>query len=167
MIRLRLQRQAQKDKRQAQKDKVGTLSENLVTLLDPATVASEAYRSLRTSLLYAVVDAPPMVLLITSPGPADGKTTTCACGSQHVLECCEPVGARGADPVPGDIVLRVQDGVADRPEVRPGNRHISRSYRGHDRVYDADMGEQQNSVRPLWLGPRAPTARFGSTRALA
>jgi capsular exopolysaccharide synthesis family protein len=78
MTRLRLQRQAQKDKRQAQKDKVGTLSESLVTLLDPATVASEAYRSLRTSLLYAVADAPPTVLLITSPGPAEGKTTTCA-----------------------------------------------------------------------------------------
>jgi capsular exopolysaccharide synthesis family protein len=64
--------------KQAQKDKVGTLSENLVTLLDPAAVASEAYRSLRTSLLYAVADAPPTVLLITSPGSADGKTTTCA-----------------------------------------------------------------------------------------
>jgi capsular exopolysaccharide synthesis family protein len=64
--------------RQAQKDKVGTLSEHLVTLLDPAAVASEAYRSLRTSLLYAVVDAPPTVILITSPGFADGKSTTCA-----------------------------------------------------------------------------------------
>jgi capsular exopolysaccharide synthesis family protein len=64
--------------RQAQKDNVGTLSEHLVALLDPAAVASEAYRSLRTSLLYAVADAPPTVLLITSPGSADGKSTTCA-----------------------------------------------------------------------------------------
>jgi receptor protein-tyrosine kinase len=50
----------------------------LVTLLDPAGVASEAYRSLRTSLLYAAVDAPPTVILITSPGSRDGKSTTCA-----------------------------------------------------------------------------------------
>ena len=71
MTRFRLQRQAQKDK-------AGTLSEPLVTLLDPAGVASEAYRSLRTSLLYAAVDAPPTVILITSPGSADGKSTTCA-----------------------------------------------------------------------------------------
>jgi receptor protein-tyrosine kinase len=50
----------------------------LVTLLDPSGVASEAYRSLRTSLLYAAVDAPPTVILITSPGSRDGKSTTCA-----------------------------------------------------------------------------------------
>jgi capsular exopolysaccharide synthesis family protein len=57
---------------------VGTPSEHLVTLLDPAGAASEAYRSLRTSLLYAKMDAPPTVILITSPGLADGKSTTCA-----------------------------------------------------------------------------------------
>ncbi len=57
---------------------MGTPSEHLVTLLDPAGAASEAYRSLRTSLLYAKMDAPPTVILITSPGLADGKSTTCA-----------------------------------------------------------------------------------------
>lgn len=65
-------------RRQAQKDKTGTPSKPLVTLLDPAGVASEAYRSLRTSLLYAAVDAPPTVILITSPRTGDGKSTTCA-----------------------------------------------------------------------------------------
>ncbi len=65
-------------RRQAQKDKVGTRSKPLVTLLDPAGVASEAYRSLRTGLLYAAVDAPPTVILITSPSSGDGKSTTCA-----------------------------------------------------------------------------------------
>jgi capsular exopolysaccharide synthesis family protein len=64
--------------RQAQKDKVGGPSEALVTLLDPAGVGSEAYRSLRTNLLYAVADAPPTVILITSPASGDGKSITCA-----------------------------------------------------------------------------------------
>jgi receptor protein-tyrosine kinase len=64
--------------RQVQEDTVGTSPENLVTLLDPAGEASEAYRSLRTGLLYAVADAPPTVTLITSPGLKDGKSTTCA-----------------------------------------------------------------------------------------
>jgi capsular exopolysaccharide synthesis family protein len=50
----------------------------LVTVLDPAAVASEAYRSLRTTLLYAVANTPPTVILITSPGLMDGKSTTCA-----------------------------------------------------------------------------------------
>jgi len=56
----------------------GDLSDRLVTLLDPSSVASEAYRTLRTSLLYAVVDAPPKVVVVTSPGGAEGKSTTCA-----------------------------------------------------------------------------------------
>jgi capsular exopolysaccharide synthesis family protein len=64
--------------RQVQEDTVGTSPENLVTLLDPVGEASEAYRSLRTGLLYAVADAPPTVILITSPGLMDGKSTTCA-----------------------------------------------------------------------------------------
>ena len=53
-------------------------SRGLVTVLEPAKVASEAYRTLRTSLFYAVVDAPPKVIVVTSPGIAEGKSTTCA-----------------------------------------------------------------------------------------
>jgi capsular exopolysaccharide synthesis family protein len=49
-----------------------------VAALDPASTASEAYRTLRASLLYAVVDAPPEAILITGPGSDEGKTTTCA-----------------------------------------------------------------------------------------
>ena len=62
----------------AQKDEVDALSEQLVTVFDPAAAASEAYRSLRTTLLYAVANTPPTVVLITSPGLMDGKSTTCA-----------------------------------------------------------------------------------------
>ena len=65
-------------RRRAQKDKVGNISGSLVTLLDPAGISSEAYRALRTSLLYAAVDVPPKVLLITSPGSGHGKSTICA-----------------------------------------------------------------------------------------
>jgi capsular exopolysaccharide synthesis family protein len=65
-------------RRHAQKNEVDALSEQLVTVLDPAAVASEAYRSLRTTLLYAVANTPPTVILITSPGLMDGKSTTCA-----------------------------------------------------------------------------------------
>jgi capsular exopolysaccharide synthesis family protein len=63
---------------QAQKDEGDGLSEQLVTVLDPAAAASEAYRSLRTTLLYAAANTPPAVILITSPGLMDGKSTTCA-----------------------------------------------------------------------------------------
>lgn len=56
----------------------GDISERLVTVQDPNGVAAEAYRTLRTSLLYALVDTPPKVIIITSPGPGEGKSTTCA-----------------------------------------------------------------------------------------
>jgi capsular exopolysaccharide synthesis family protein len=53
-------------------------SGSLVTLLDPASMASEAYRALRTNLLYAFVDNPPQVIVVSSPGAREGKSTTCA-----------------------------------------------------------------------------------------
>lgn len=42
----------------------------------PKAAASEAYRSLRTNLLFSSADSPPKVVLITSPGPMEGKTLT-------------------------------------------------------------------------------------------
>ena len=53
-------------------------SERLVTVFDPTGVAAEAYRVLRTNLLYSFVDDPPRVILLTSPSEFEGKSTTCA-----------------------------------------------------------------------------------------
>jgi capsular exopolysaccharide synthesis family protein len=53
-------------------------SGDLVTVASPDDVASEAYRTLRTNLLYALNDGPSKVIVVTSPGPMEGKTITCA-----------------------------------------------------------------------------------------
>lgn len=53
-------------------------SEELVTILNPAGVASEAYRIARNNLFYARVGSPPKVIVLTSVGPGEGKTTTVA-----------------------------------------------------------------------------------------
>lgn len=50
----------------------------LATIDGPAGGVAEAYRTLRTNLLYSVVDRPPKVILLTSHGPGEGKSTTCA-----------------------------------------------------------------------------------------
>jgi len=42
----------------------------------PKSSVSEAFRSLRTSLMFSTPEGMPKTLLITSPGPGDGKTTT-------------------------------------------------------------------------------------------
>jgi capsular exopolysaccharide synthesis family protein len=50
---------------------------NPITTLDrPESETSDAYRSLRTSLLLSNPGAPPKIILITSALPREGKTTT-------------------------------------------------------------------------------------------
>jgi capsular exopolysaccharide synthesis family protein len=58
--------------------KQGSLSDALVTVVDPTAPASEAYRMMRTNLFYASVDDPPKVVVLTSAGPGEGKSTTAA-----------------------------------------------------------------------------------------
>ena len=43
---------------------------------DPRAPLVEAYRSIRTSLLFSTSHGAPKVMLFTSPGPAEGKTTS-------------------------------------------------------------------------------------------
>jgi capsular exopolysaccharide synthesis family protein len=66
------------NKRARNKKESGDLSERLITVLDPTSEASEAYRDLRATLLYARIDKPPKVIVITSPSLLEGKSTTCA-----------------------------------------------------------------------------------------
>lgn len=50
----------------------------LVTLKDGQSPGKEAYRVLRTNLQFAAVDKPLKQLMITSPGPSEGKSMTTA-----------------------------------------------------------------------------------------
>lgn len=45
---------------------------------EPRSPLAEAYRVLRTNLQFAAVDRPLRTLVITSPGPREGKSLTCA-----------------------------------------------------------------------------------------
>jgi capsular exopolysaccharide synthesis family protein len=45
---------------------------------EPRSSQAEAYRTIRTGVLLSSVERPPKVLLVTSPGPVEGKTTTAA-----------------------------------------------------------------------------------------
>lgn len=50
----------------------------LVTVKDPLSPASEAYRNLRTNLQFAALDTQLRALLVTSPGSGEGKSTVLA-----------------------------------------------------------------------------------------
>ena len=50
----------------------------LVAEADPHSPASESYRSLRTNILFSQVDEPLRTIVVTSPGPSEGKSTLVA-----------------------------------------------------------------------------------------
>jgi len=52
------------------------IGDHLVAGLDPRSWASEAYRGLRTNIMFANPDRPPTTLVFTSALPRDGKSTT-------------------------------------------------------------------------------------------
>lgn len=54
----------------------GNGSMALVTLEDRRSPTAEAYRHLRTSLLFSSAGKPPQTILVTSSQPSEGKTTT-------------------------------------------------------------------------------------------
>jgi non-specific protein-tyrosine kinase len=51
---------------------------SLISLRNPRAPASEAYRTLRTNLLFSSLDKPLRTLLVTSSAPDEGKSTTIA-----------------------------------------------------------------------------------------
>jgi capsular exopolysaccharide synthesis family protein len=51
---------------------------HLVTLTDPRSPAAEAFRSLRTNLMFSSLERPLTTLLVTSAAPEEGKSTTLA-----------------------------------------------------------------------------------------
>jgi non-specific protein-tyrosine kinase len=53
-------------------------SDLLITIASPRSPVSEAYRTLRTNLQFVSLDKPLQTLLVTSPGPEEGKSTLLA-----------------------------------------------------------------------------------------
>ncbi|MBN1312517.1 MAG: CpsD/CapB family tyrosine-protein kinase [Anaerolineae bacterium] len=51
---------------------------NLITLTNPRSPASEAYRTLRTNVSFSGLNEPLHTLVVTSPAPEEGKSTTLA-----------------------------------------------------------------------------------------
>lgn len=61
-----------------EKSEGGTLNQNLITVQDPLSPASESYRALRTNIFSQSKDKAMKTILVTSPSLQDGKSTTAA-----------------------------------------------------------------------------------------
>ncbi|MGC9396456.1 MAG: polysaccharide biosynthesis tyrosine autokinase [Anaerolineae bacterium] len=53
-------------------------AEKLIVHQQPLSAAAEAYRALRTNIRFSFVDRPMRTLMVTSPGPSEGKSLTVA-----------------------------------------------------------------------------------------
>lgn len=70
---------------------------NLITLKNPKSPSSEAYRTLRTNIQFSSFDKKAQVVFITSSGPGEGKSTVAAnlavvmaeSGSRTILVDCD------------------------------------------------------------------------------
>ena len=51
---------------------------DLITLSDPRALASEAFRTLRTNLIFSSINEPLQTLVVTSPAPQEGKSIALA-----------------------------------------------------------------------------------------
>lgn len=66
-------------------------------LADPRSAFAEAYRSVRTALQFSTEEGVPRCLLVTSPSPAEGKTTTVLTLAQNFAQLGKRVLVIDAD----------------------------------------------------------------------
>ena len=55
------------------------LKRRIILREEPKSPISEAYRSLRTNLMYSAVEKSAKTILVTSPGPGEGKAESKIC----------------------------------------------------------------------------------------
>jgi capsular exopolysaccharide synthesis family protein len=65
-------------KRAPQGDPAHERRSRLIAGTDPRSAASEAYRSLRTNIVFSRPEQAPKMIVFTSPAPGDGKSTSAA-----------------------------------------------------------------------------------------
>jgi non-specific protein-tyrosine kinase len=118
----------------------------LITLTDPRSPISEAYRSLRTNLSFYSLDNPIRSLVVTSPAKAEGKSTT-------IANLAVTMAQSGRKTILVDCDLR-------RPSL-----HTLFDLRGEPGLTDVilnddvDLPLQETGVENLWLlasGPKPP-----------
>ncbi len=116
----------------------------LITYGHPKSMLSEAYRSIRTSILLSSPEKPPKKITVTSPNPAEGKTTT-------VINTAIALSQTGAQVLIIDADMR-------KPKVHKIFNHengvgLSNFLSGHG---DLDSIVEESEVPNLFFIPSGP-----------
>jgi capsular exopolysaccharide synthesis family protein len=119
----------------------------LVTKLEPASSSSEAYRALRTSVLFAAAQKPFKTLLITSANPEEGKTAVTSNLASALAEAGKKVVVVGGDLRRPRIheFFRVHNGLG-----------LTSVLAGKAKLESAIASERYPGLRVLPAGPAAP-----------
>ncbi len=105
---------------------------NLITLTDPRSPVAEAYRTLRTNLMFSSVDRAIRVLVVSSAVPGEGKSTAAAnlavtlaqSGQRTLLVDCDLRKPSqhllwGVPNEQGLTTMLLETGARDRPPLQP------------------------------------------------
>lgn len=132
----------------------------IVTRIDPHSPASEAYRALRTNLMFSNIERPPQVVVITSAMPGDGKSTSAA----NLAVTLAQQGTRTL-LIDGDVRRGVLHQVFDLPQS-PGLTHALLGRDAVERVVHRVPldGENALDVIPAGIFPPNPSEILGSQR---
>jgi succinoglycan biosynthesis transport protein ExoP len=132
----------------------------MVTLLYPRSADAEAYRTLRTNVGFATLDAPVRSLLVTSAVPGEGKTVTAA-------NLAVAFAQTGATVLLVDADLR-KPGVNQilGLENRAG---LTTLLRGSTKLEAVAQATEQSGLRVITTGPLPPNPAelLGSQRMAA
>ncbi|MHB8398585.1 MAG: tyrosine-protein kinase domain-containing protein [Candidatus Limnocylindrales bacterium] len=120
----------------------------LATILYPRSSVAEAYRTLRSNIEFASVDAPVKVLLVTSSIPSEGKTTTAA----NLAVAMAQTG-RSTILVDADLRKPGVHRIFDVPNVR-GLTTLLRS--DEATIDDVALETEQEGIRVITTGPLPP-----------
>lgn len=119
---------------------------NLITLTDPRSPVSEAYRTLRTNLSFSSLDDPIRTLLVTSPAPDEGKSTTVA-----NLAVTMAQGGRQTILVDCDLRRPTLNTLFDLP-AEPGLTNLMLEEEGKPALQETGV----EGLRLLAAGPKPP-----------
>ncbi|NYD34546.1 capsular exopolysaccharide synthesis family protein [Actinomycetospora corticicola] len=107
----------------------------------------ESYRALRTNLQYIEIDRPPRVLVVTSPGEGEGKSTT-------AINTAIALGLAGSRVLLVDCDLR-RPQVADRLGIN-NDVGLTSVLSGKTRADDATQSWNRSLIHVLPSGPLPP-----------
>ncbi|MEO7246875.1 MAG: polysaccharide biosynthesis tyrosine autokinase [Novosphingobium sp.] len=117
-------------------------------LLDPKSPMSEAYNSLRGSLLYSTSEGLPQITLVTSAQPSEGKTTS----ALAIAASFARMGKR----------VLIIDADMRRPSLHKqvgysNDRGLSSLLTSHDAIASVTLPSQQDGMAILPSGPIPPS----------